>query len=60
MLQGQQTKALSPFSVLSSMTVDNPFDVLIVGGNIIALYSAVDAAQRGLRVALITDHDFSA
>lgn len=58
--QGQQNIQVETVSNLSSMTVDNLFDVLIVGGNLIALYTAVDAAQRGLCVAVIADHDFNA
>src|SRR5689334_23595684 len=34
------------------------FDVLVVGGGIYGLAIAYDAAQRGLRVALIERHDF--
>jgi len=35
------------------------FDVVIVGGGVTGLGVAVDAASRGLRVALLERHDFS-
>ncbi len=35
------------------------FDVLVVGGGVTGLGVAVDAASRGLRVALLERHDFS-
>jgi glycerol-3-phosphate dehydrogenase len=34
------------------------FDVLVVGGGIHGLFIACDAAQRGLRTALVERHDF--
>src|SRR5213080_4999371 len=34
------------------------FDVLIVGGGVYGLTIAYDAAQRGLSVALVEQHDF--
>ena len=36
-----------------------PFDILIIGGGATGLGTAVDAASRGLRVALIEAHDFA-
>jgi glycerol-3-phosphate dehydrogenase len=36
-----------------------PFDVLIIGGGIVGAGIARDAAMRGLKVALIEQHDFS-
>jgi glycerol-3-phosphate dehydrogenase len=36
------------------------FDVLVVGGGVYGLTIAYDAAQRGLSVALIEQHDFGA
>jgi glycerol-3-phosphate dehydrogenase len=36
---------------------DTPFDVLVIGGGLTGLYTAVDAAQRGLRVALVDASD---
>jgi glycerol-3-phosphate dehydrogenase len=36
------------------------YDLLVVGGGIAGLMSAYDAAQRGLRVALVERHDFGA
>ncbi|KEG12250.1 glycerol-3-phosphate dehydrogenase (FAD-dependent) [Trypanosoma grayi] len=40
--------------------VSQPFDVLIIGGGAVGLYTAVDAAQRGLRVAVVDADDFGA
>jgi glycerol-3-phosphate dehydrogenase len=42
---------------LSRLTADR-FDVLVVGGGIHGLFTAYDAAARGLRVALIDRGDF--
>jgi glycerol-3-phosphate dehydrogenase len=42
---------------LSRLTADR-FDVLVVGGGIHGLFTAYDAAARGLRVALIDRADF--
>jgi len=42
---------------LSALTA-HPFDVLIVGGGSHGLFAAYDAAQRGLRVAVIDRGDF--
>ena len=41
---------------LSRLTAD-PFDLLVVGGGIHGLFTAYDAAARGLRVALIDRGD---
>jgi glycerol-3-phosphate dehydrogenase len=38
---------------------DDPFDVLVVGGGITGVGSALDAASRGLRTALIERDDFA-
>src|SRR5215213_9945777 len=35
------------------------FDVLVVGGGITGAGVALDAATRGLRVALVEEHDFA-
>ncbi|KAK7202187.1 glycerol-3-phosphate dehydrogenase-like protein [Novymonas esmeraldas] len=42
---------------LQGGTEADPFDVLVVGGGVSGLYTAVDAAQRGLRVALVDAAD---
>jgi glycerol-3-phosphate dehydrogenase len=42
---------------LSRLTAD-PFDLLVVGGGIHGLFTAYDAAARGLKVALIDRGDF--
>ncbi len=39
---------------------NQPFDLLVVGGGITGTCVAWDAAQRGLRVALVEKHDFAA
>ena len=36
------------------------FDVLVVGGGVIGCGTALDLAARGLRVALVEQHDFAA
>src|SRR6478609_3596998 len=38
---------------------DDPFDVLVVGGGITGVGSALDAASRGLKTALIERDDFA-
>ncbi|MEZ5205235.1 MAG: FAD-dependent oxidoreductase, partial [Acidimicrobiales bacterium] len=38
---------------------DDPFDVLVVGGGITGVGTALDAASRGLRTALIERDDFA-
>ncbi|KPI84947.1 glycerol-3-phosphate dehydrogenase-like protein [Leptomonas seymouri] len=45
------------WSSLQSSSPSEPFDVLVVGGGLTGLYTAVDAAQRGLRVALVDAGD---
>lgn len=42
---------------LSQLTA-RPFDLLVVGGGIVGLMTAYDAAQRGLSVALVERDDF--
>ncbi|HEV7705276.1 MAG TPA: FAD-dependent oxidoreductase, partial [Gemmatimonadaceae bacterium] len=37
---------------------DQPYDVLIVGGGIVGVCAARDAARRGLKVAIIDRSDF--
>ncbi|KAG5479970.1 hypothetical protein LSCM1_06389 [Leishmania martiniquensis] len=48
----------SRWAALQQSTAADPFDVLVVGGGLTGLYTAVDAAQRGLRVALVDAGDF--
>lgn len=38
---------------------DETFDVLVIGGGITGAYTALDAALRGLRVALVEKSDFA-
>jgi glycerol-3-phosphate dehydrogenase len=42
---------------LAELTRD-PFDILVVGGGIYGLTTVYEAAQRGLRAALVERHDF--
>ncbi|CBH08856.1 glycerol-3-phosphate dehydrogenase (FAD-dependent), putative [Trypanosoma brucei gambiense DAL972] len=42
-----------------SSSFENPFDALIIGGGVTGLYTAVDAAKRGLRVAVVGAGDFA-
>lgn len=48
---------LSRWRALQRSTIEEPFDLLVVGGGVTGLYTAVDAAQRGLRVALVEASD---
>jgi glycerol-3-phosphate dehydrogenase len=41
-----------------AILADNQFDVLIIGGGIYGAWTALDAAQRGLAVALVEKGDF--
>lgn len=43
----------------AASNADSAFDVLVVGGGATGLGVAVDAAQRGLKVALIEGHDYA-
>ncbi|HQR70640.1 MAG TPA: glycerol-3-phosphate dehydrogenase/oxidase [Burkholderiaceae bacterium] len=46
-------------ALLAALREDRPWDVVVIGGGATGLGIAVDAAQRGLRTALIEAHDFS-
>ncbi|GET88108.1 glycerol-3-phosphate dehydrogenase-like protein [Leishmania tarentolae] len=48
----------SRWAALQQSSAADPFDLLVVGGGLTGLYTAVDAAQRGLRVALVDAADF--
>ena len=39
---------------------DAPFDLLVVGGGIYGAWTALDATLRGLKVALVEQHDWAA
>jgi glycerol-3-phosphate dehydrogenase len=43
----------------SPLPLDEPFDLLVIGGGIVGSGVARDAAMRGLRVALVDQHDFA-
>lgn len=45
--------------VLESSSTENPLDLLIVGGGVVGLGSALDAASRGFSVGLIEKNDFA-
>ena len=45
---------------MKAASVENPFDVLIIGGGITGAGLALDAAARGLKTALIEKRDFAA
>ncbi|MEI8321977.1 MAG: glycerol-3-phosphate dehydrogenase/oxidase [Actinomycetes bacterium] len=49
---------LSRAQTLQNLSQDE-FDVVVIGGGVTGLGVAVDAASRGLRVALLERHDFS-
>ena len=52
--------ALQGRDMKTGIPVDNPeFDLLIVGGGATGVGCAVDAASRGLKVALVERNDFS-
>ncbi|CAC9484222.1 glycerol-3-phosphate dehydrogenase-like protein [Leishmania infantum JPCM5] len=48
----------SRWAALQRSSAADPFDLLVIGGGLTGLYTAVDAAQRGLRVALVDAADF--
>lgn len=48
----------SPGAATTDAAAAAPFDLLVVGGGLTGLYAAIDAAQRGLRVALVEAGDF--
>lgn len=45
--------------VLESSSTKNPLDLLIVGGGVVGLGSALDAASRGFSIGLIEKNDFA-
>ena len=52
--------ALQGRDMKTGIPIDNPeFDLLIVGGGATGVGCAVDAASRGLKVALVERNDFS-
>jgi glycerol-3-phosphate dehydrogenase len=46
-------------ALLAALRDDRPWDVVVIGGGATGLGIAVDAAQRGLRTALIEAQDFA-
>lgn len=58
----ESLRASVPISVIKSktdLTGNEEFDLLIVGGGATGSGVAVDAASRGLKVALVERDDFS-
>ena len=56
------TSQLNPtqrVSALKSLAFEN-FDVLVIGGGVTGVGAALDAASRGLKVALVENQDFAA
>jgi len=45
--------------ILTRLKTDEPFDVLVIGGGATGCGIALDAASRGLKVALVEKNDFS-
>ena len=45
-------------TALKSLSTDN-FDILIIGGGVTGVGAALDAASRGLKVALVESQDFA-
>lgn len=46
-------------SAISQSSVEHPLDLLIVGGGVVGLGSALDAASRGFSVGLVEKNDFA-
>ena len=46
-------------AVLAATTPDDPLDLLIVGGGVVGVGAALDAATRGLRVGLVEQRDLA-
>jgi glycerol-3-phosphate dehydrogenase len=53
-------KALKAAGAIKPSRSDEEFDLLIIGGGATGAGCAVDAASRGLRVALVERDDFGA
>src|SRR5215207_7675264 len=53
-----QSPAASRLETIQRLSAE-PLDILIVGGGIVGAGIARDAAMRGLRVALVEQHDFA-
>ena len=55
------TSALSPAQRDEALRqlADDSFDILVIGGGVTGVGAALDAASRGLKVALIEANDFA-
>lgn len=49
----------SALAVLRGATAENPLDLLIVGGGVVGVGAALDAASRGLSVGLVEQRDLA-
>ncbi|MGO2756389.1 MAG: FAD-dependent oxidoreductase, partial [Brachybacterium alimentarium] len=64
-MSDQQRSALTPgsraehLSRLRAATVDDPLDVLVVGGGVNGAGAAFDASTRGLSVGLVESRDWA-
>jgi len=59
MIDPVRAPVISRAALLASLRDGRTWDVLVIGGGATGLGIAVDAAQRGLRTALIEAHDFA-
>ena len=57
--QSTPVSSTAPFSAIAD-NADEPYDLLVVGGGATGSGIALDAASRGLRVALVERDDFAA
>ena len=53
-----QLNSAQRISALKSLAADE-FDILIIGGGVTGVGAALDAASRGLKVALVESQDYA-
>ena len=46
-------------SLIASLDHESSFDLLVIGGGATGLFTAYEAAKRGLKVALLESHDYA-
>jgi glycerol-3-phosphate dehydrogenase len=56
----ESTPAFPPRAARLKALESTHYDMLVVGGGAVGLYTALDASTRGLKVALVDAHDFGA